>query len=160
MEMETKKGKEKNNIGLKAAFGTLLIVLLSVGILFAANMAFAFRDMGRGMEHVAPEGTAPSEGFTPPSPDPFFIIGTVTSSLMLLLSIYLVYTYLKDYMELKSKFTLGVLSAVIAFMLFAITSNPLLHFFFGVYGRFGVFQMIPYVFATVSLAILAWVSSK
>jgi hypothetical protein len=159
--METKKEKGKNNLALKAAAGTVLIILLAVGILLAANMAFAFRDID---ERIGPpqEGLpmpAPGE-MAPHSPDLFFTAGAVTSSLMLLLSIYLVYTYLKDYLELKSHFTLGVLSAVIAFMLFAITANPLLHFFLGVYGRFGVMQIIPYVFATISLAILAWVSSK
>jgi len=157
--METKKEKGKNNIGLNAAVGTLLIVLLSMGILFAANMAFAFRDIDERMGHEGLPMPVPGE-VAPHSPDLFFIMGAVTSSLMLLLSIYLVYTYLKDYLELKSHFTLGVLSAVIAFMLFAITANPLLHFFLGVYGRFGVMQIIPYVFATISLAILAWVSSK
>ncbi len=157
--MEAKKGK--NNVALKAAAGTVLIVLLSMGILFAANMAFAFRDIDEriGPREECQPMPAPGE-MAPHEPDLFFTLGTITSSLMLLLSIYLVYTYLKDYMELKSGFTLGVLSAVVAFMLFALTANPMLHFFFGVYGRFGVMQIIPYVFATVSLAILAWVSSK
>jgi len=146
---------------LKAGIGTLLIVLFSVGILLAANMMFAFRDID---ERIGPRDQcqprpAPGE-VAPRSPDLFFMIGAVASTLMLLLSVYLVYTYLKDYMELKSAFTLGVLSAVVAFMLFALTANPMLHSFFGVYGRFGVMQIIPYVFATVSLAILAWVSSK
>ena len=160
--METKKEKGKNNLALKAGMGTVLIVLLAIGILLAVNMAFAFRDIDQriGHEVPAPGGELPSAMPFNQSMDPFFMVSTAISSVMLLLSIYLVYTYLKDYMELKSHFTLGVLSAVIAFMLFALTSNPLLHFFLGVYGRFGIFQMVPYVFATISLAILAWVSSK
>jgi hypothetical protein len=79
---------------------------------------------------------------------------------MLALSIYLTFVYLKDYLELRSKFTFGILMAVIAFMMFAITSTPLLHWFLGIYGRPGMFSMVPYVFATISLAILAWVSSR
>ena len=45
-------------------------------------------------------------------------------------------------------------------MLFAISANPLLHMLFGVFGRPGLFSIIPPLFATVSLAILAWVSSR
>ena len=50
--------------------------------------------------------------------------------------------------------------AIFSFMLFALTANPLLMVFLGVYGDRGPFQLIPYLFATIALAILGWVSSE
>ena len=89
---------------------------------------------------------------------PRFVSGI--SLVMFVLSIYLIYIYLKDYLELKSKFTLGILLAVISFMFFALTSNPMFHMVFGLFGREGIFTLIPLLFATISLGILAWISSR
>jgi len=91
----------------------------------------------------------------------WFMISSALASAVLALSLYLIYTYLKDYIELKSKFTLGILLAVFSFMLFAITSNPVLHRFLGLdRGGMGPFSLMPLLFAAISLAILAWISSK
>jgi hypothetical protein len=136
--------KEKNNSNVKAAVATLLIVFFSIAVFIVSDMLFPFRGFAERKE-VLQSG---------------FFLTAAMSSIMLVLSVYLVYTYVKDYVELKSGFTLGVLSAVVAFMFFAITSNPLLQHFLGVYGKGGLFQMIPLFFAMLSLAILAWVSSK
>jgi hypothetical protein len=144
MAKQTKKG---NNIAAKAAIGTLIILVISMSIFFIGNMAIPFRDFG-SREEVR-EIMMNS-----------MIITSIISLAMLVLSIYLIFIYLKDYLELKSKFTLGILFAVISFMLFAITSNPMFHVFFGLFGKEGIFNLIPLVFATISLAILAWISSR
>ena len=89
-----------------------------------------------------------------------FLAQIVLSLMMLVMSFYLLFIYLKDYLQLKSKFTMGLIVAVFSFMLFAFAANPLLHMFLGVYGGQGLFPLIPYLFATLSLAILVWVSSK
>jgi len=47
-----------------------------------------------------------------------------------------------------------------SFMMFSIGINPWLQLFFGVYGQKGIFSLIPIGLATLSLAILAWISSK
>jgi len=145
--MKEKEVKKGNNIAAKAAAGTLIIVVLSIAILFMADKAISFRDINTKQE------------FRELVENYMMFVNIITLS-MLLLSIYLIFIYLKDYLELKSKFTLGILLAVVSFMLFAITSNPTLHQFFGIYGKTGVFMLIPYIFATISLAILAWISSK
>jgi hypothetical protein len=87
-----------------------------------------------------------------------FTASSFVSTLMLLLSVFLIFIYLKDYLELKSSFTLGLLLMLVSLMLFAITSNPMLHQFFGVFGMFGIITIIPYVFATISLMILLKIS--
>ncbi len=137
---------------MKAFFGAVLALLISAGFLLAANAALPFRQFEPG---DIPPREAPPNMF-----QAVFLTHTVLSVAMLILSFYLFFIYLKDYLQLKSGFTLGLLLAVFSFMLFAVAANPLLHVFFGVYGRDGLFQSVPYLFATISLGILVWVSSK
>jgi type III secretory pathway component EscU len=144
--------RKENNLTLKAFCGAVLAILISVGFLLAANAAMPFRQF-------EPRDIPPREAL----PDVFqnvFLLHTVLSLAMLILSFYLFFIYLKDYLQLKSGFTFGLLLAIFSFMLFAVTANPFLHVFFGVYGRDGIFQSVPYLFATISLGILVWVSSK
>jgi hypothetical protein len=145
------KSKE-NNLTLKAFFGAVLALLISAGFLIAANAALQFRQFEPG---DLPPRSAPPNMF-----QAVFLTHTVLSVAMLILSFYLFFIYLKDYLQLKSGFTLGLLLAVFSFMLLAVAANPFLHVLFGVYGRDGLFQSVPYLFATISLGILVWVSSK
>ncbi|NYZ77245.1 hypothetical protein H0O02_02930 [Candidatus Micrarchaeota archaeon] len=146
--MEKKeKTKKQNNVAVKAAIGTLIILVLSMALFFIGNMAMPFRDFVSREEF----GQIMMNSM---------IITSIISLAMLVLSVYLIYIYLKDYLELKSKFTLGILFAIISFMLFAITSNPLFHMVFGLFGREGIFNLMPLLFATMSLGILAWISSR
>ena len=143
--------KTKNDLTLKAIGGAFLALIISLGMLLAANVAVPFKQLEpRGEPPAAPPGGMPE----------VFLIHACLSFAMLALSFYLFFIYLKDYLQLKSRFTIGLLLAVFSFMLFAIAANPLLHVFFGVYGRDGIFQLVPYFFASLSLAILVWVSSK
>ena len=143
----TEKGAKKENAKTRkdytaaAALGTFGIIAASIIMIAVTDLVFPFW-----------RGTI-SEML-------MFLAMNAVSMLMLALSIYLTFVYLKDYLELRSGFTFGILMAVVSFMLFAITSTPLLHWFMGIYGRPGMFSMVPYIFATISLAILAWLSSK
>jgi hypothetical protein len=133
--------KAKKDYTAAAALGTFGIIAASIVIIAVADLVFPFwRGSISGML--------------------MFLAMNVVSMFMLALSIFLTFVYLKDYLELRSGFTFGILMAVVSFMLFAITSTPLLHWFLGIYDRPGMFSMVPYVFATLSLAILAWLSSK
>ena len=137
----------KNNVTFKAIGGTVLVLALSILVFVFVNALVPFRHMGPRIDEM------------PPPPD-IFLFQIIVLFVMLALSIYLFFIYLKDYLQLKSKFTFGLLLAILSFMLFAIAANPVLHVFFGIYGSRGIFSLVPYGFATISLAILAWVSSK
>ncbi|GEM_PF-659199 len=147
---EKAKGKEKgkgNNLALKAGAGTVLLVLAAVAIYMVADVALSFRHIdSRAEARMIME-------------QQFVLMGMI-SLLMFLFSIYLIYIYLKDYLALKSGFTLGLLLMMFSFMMFSIGINPWLQLFFGVYGQKGIFSLIPIGLATLSLAILAWISSK
>ncbi len=129
-----------------AVLGTILAFALSVLVFVVVNAIVPFQHMGPGM-------------MMGPYQD-FFYVHTIVLFLMLALSLYLFYIYLRDYIQLKSKFTFGLLLAIFSMMMFAIAANPVLHVFFGIYGRSGLFTLVPYLFATISLAILVYVSSK
>ncbi len=138
---ETKKGAARMDYTVKAALGTFCIVAGAIALIMATSLFFPF---WRG-----------------PISDLIMFSATNAISLFILIfSVFLTFVYLRDYLELKSGFTFGLLMAVVSFMLFAITSMPLLQWFLGIYGRPGMFSIIPYVFAAISLAILAWLSSK
>jgi hypothetical protein len=144
--------KKVDSNTLKALAGALLALFVSIGLFVAANAAVPFRQFEPG------DGPAPAG-----PPDSFrdvFLGQTLLSLAMLALSCCLFFIYLRDYLQLKSRFTMGLMLMVFSFMLFAAAANPLIHVFFGVYGRSGPFQVVPYLFATISLAILVWVSSK
>lgn len=149
MEKKEKGAKKngKNNYGFKAAAGTVLILALCVGIFFIADALSPLRNLGT------------REEFRDVMMNMSILVGTL-STLMVIVCAYLVFVYLKDYLELKSSFTLGILAAVVSLMIFAITVNPFFHLFFRMGADPGMFTLVPYVFATVALFILAWVSSR
>ncbi|MEM3555523.1 MAG: hypothetical protein QXF56_02300 [Candidatus Micrarchaeia archaeon] len=136
-----KKKERKVDYTAEALLGTIGIALLSLLLLFAANSIFPFRRQSVD-ENI------------------FFLFGNFFSLATFVLSLYLTFIYLKDYLELRSRFTLGVLLVIISLMMFALTSNPFIHVIFAVYGIRGIFPMVPYLFATIALAILAWISSS
>lgn len=147
MEKKAKGKNGKNNYGFKAAAGTVLILALCIGIFFVADALSPLRNLDTKQE------------FKDAKTNISVLLGTL-STLMLIVCAYLLFIYLKDYLELRSGFTLGILAAVVSLMLFAITMNPFFHLLFGMSKDPGVFTLIPYFFATAALFILAWVSSR
>jgi len=145
--MAEKKTIKKNNTTVKSVIGTMLILVLSIAVFVIADMLFSFKNFSSREEAMVAIGK-------------YLGISTIVTLAMLVLSVYLTYIYLKDYLELKSRFTLGILLAIISFMMFSITSNPFFHMMFGVPGKDGIFELIPLLFATISLGILAWISSR
>jgi hypothetical protein len=136
-----KKGG-KDGFSKKALVGTVLIVAAALLSFMLFDSLVPFR---RGMPGMMM--------------DMFALLGSL-SFLIIAFSIILIYTYLKDYLELRSSFTLALLLAIVSFLMFGISSNPMVQSFFGAYGRPGFFIFMPYLFAALALGILAWVSNK
>lgn len=148
--MEKRKAKEekgKNNYNLKAAGLTILAVVFCIGIFFVADALFPFRGLGGRAELRDLQMN-------------ISVLVGILSCFMVLICAYLLFIYSRDYLELGSRFTLGILAAVVSLMIFAITVNPFFHLIFGIMGNPGLFLLIPYSFATAALLILAWVSSR
>jgi len=79
----------------------------------------------------------------------------------IVISLILIIMYIKIYREIKSDFTLGLIVAMFAMLLYALTSNPFTQYLF-TYRGFGQgpFILLPDVFATVALAVLLYLSLK
>ncbi len=146
-----KKGKDKGppkvkeDHTFKALAGTVLIAIGCIAMFFLVDLLVPFRRPAHWRAIFSD----------------YLLFQILLSMLITASSLFLVYIYLKDYFELKSKFTLGILFAVISFMLFGISSNPLLMRILGINpAAMGVFSIIPLIFAAISLGILVWISNK
>lgn len=152
------KKTNKNNFTFKAIAGTIIAFLFAISIFVVVDATSPVRQWGPPPEAEGPAIMPAPEGqMMIPN---IFLIQLGLSTIMVLLSLYLLFTYIKDYLQLRTKFTIGLIVSIFSFMLFAISANPILHVFLGVYGGRGIFSVVPYLFATISLAVLVWVSSK
>ncbi|MBI5225473.1 hypothetical protein HY989_06400 [Candidatus Micrarchaeota archaeon] len=140
-----KKGKTRKraDFASKAILGTIAMMLISLLMVYFSAM-------------LIPRGMMMHE-------DEWFTARIFASFANLLLIAYLFYVYLKDYMELRSKFTLGLLAFLFAFSFHAFISNPLVLFNLGI--RFGAGGGGPFAFASMmftgfALLVLAWISEQ
>jgi hypothetical protein len=88
-----------------------------------------------------------------------FLFRTILSLFVLIFSLVLIFIYTKDYLELKNDLTAGVLLAIIALMLFAISSNPIFFAFMG-FSNFWIVHTLSIFFTTIALGFLLWVCLK
>jgi len=86
---------------------------------------------------------------------------TIITSLNIILLGILLATYVQVYRKTESKFSLGLIIFTITLLLYALTSNPLLHGFAGfrVLGL-GPFTFLPDLFTCVASAILLYLSRQ
>jgi len=115
------------------------------------------------------------DAFTPPLPDAFtrprlptnvlgdleiyYTVRTIITTVNAGLLICLLIVYGGIYLRTRAKFTVGLIMFATALLLYAITSNPLLHglFRFRAYGL-GPFAVLPELFTTVAVAVLLYLS--
>ncbi|MBM4249506.1 MAG: hypothetical protein FJ149_08770 [Euryarchaeota archaeon] len=77
------------------------------------------------------------------------------------LCIVLIAGYLRLYSEVRSRFTLGLLFMTFALLIYAATSNPVIHALWGYcLAGLGPFTMIPDIFAAAALATLLHLSES
>ena len=87
------------------------------------------------------------------------LIKTMVSFVNTALIIFLLVMYTNMYRKLRTQFTLGLILVMISFLLYAITSNPLIHLLFGYYGTtLGPFVMLPDMFTTFALVVLIFIT--
>ncbi len=80
---------------------------------------------------------------------------TIISFVNIVLILTLIGLYYRIYSEIKSRFTLGLLLLISVLLMYAITSNPLVHILFGYYTYgLGPFTVLPDIFTTIALIVL------
>jgi hypothetical protein len=79
-----------------------------------------------------------------------------------ILLLFLLVIYAKNYEQIKSKFALGLIAFVILLLVQAFTSNPFVHVMWGFrhINALGLFMILPNLFEFVALGILLYISLK
>ena len=139
--------------GYKSIGLTLLSVLIITIIVSWSSSCLAFNDS------INP----------PPFPprdfrdifETYILIKTVITTINLILLMFLLIIYIRIYNNTGSKFSLGLVFFTIALILYAVTSNPILHVFTGFrISGLGPFTMLPDLFTLIASAILLYLSRK
>jgi hypothetical protein len=91
----------------------------------------------------------------------FYTAKTVVSSLNVTLLIFLLLIYVSIYRKTRSEFTIGLIIFSIAFLMYALASNPfvIMAFGFRIFGL-GPFALLPDIFTLGALAVLLYLSLK
>ena len=85
----------------------------------------------------------------------YYSVRVVLSIVNVALLLAILYIYADIYREIKSKITIGQMLVMLAFLAYAITSNPAVQLAFGFRAEgLGPFAMIPDMFTALALAIL------
>ncbi|MFH0971714.1 MAG: hypothetical protein V1835_04050 [Candidatus Micrarchaeota archaeon] len=141
--MKNGRTRKKADFALKAIAGTIAMMLVSLLMVYISAM-------------LIPRGMMMQN-------DEWFTARIFASFANLLLIAYLFYVYLKDYLELQSKFTLGILAFLLVFSFYAFVSNPIVLFNLGIRlgpGGGGPFAFASMIFTGLALLILAWISEQ
>lgn len=108
----------------------------------------------------------PPETAPPPIPQPdrilmdFYLkIKTMISLVNIVFIIALMSIYRGIYRQVKSQFTMGLIIVMLVLLMYALSSNPLIHVLFGYQAQgLGPFAMMPDIFTTFALGLLLYIS--
>ena len=109
-----------------------------------------------------PRFTAPRPNFQPRGDiELYYTIKAVISTINATLLVILLFAYIDIYRKTKSDFTIGLSIFSMILLLYALSSNPLVHRVFG-YHAFGLgpFAMLPDLFTCLALVILLYLTFK
>jgi hypothetical protein len=162
--MKEKVKQEKSNDTKSESLAVLYTVLLIV-LAFAVIIISSFllpnvqmvgiRENDSRMMGVAEVARSPVADL-----NSYFTARLVLSLFNMLLASYLLFVYVRNYLILKSNFTLGIVAFLFSFLLYALSSIPLVHGFFGPFGIAGVFSFVPMLFSAIGLIIFAKLGSE
>jgi hypothetical protein len=141
-----------------AVLYTVALIAGAIGLIVVSSILLP--GLGRAMRPPGPE-----QAGLPPSGDlaPFENNLYLTLSLSLLnvaLAIYILYVYVKDYLSLRSSFTLGMVAFLFSFLLYALSSSPMMHMVFGPYGIASKLSFVPMLFSAICLIIFTKLSNE
>jgi NADH:ubiquinone oxidoreductase subunit 2 (subunit N) len=86
---------------------------------------------------------------------PYYSMKLVVTTINMILLLMLLAMYVSAYRETKSEFLVGLIIFDLAMFFYAVTSNPLVHIYFGFHeiGP-GPFIMLPDIFSLVAVVVL------
>lgn len=91
--------------------------------------------------------------------DIYLKVKTMVSLVNVVLILSLMTIYYDIYRQIKSKFTMGLIIVMLVLLMYALTSNPIIHVLFGFQAQgLGPFAMMPDIFTTFALGVLLYIS--
>lgn len=134
-------------------------LILIVGVLVGSLVAFVYRPpvpMGGMMG-----GDEMGSGGMYSDLEWYYTAKTFFSGLNVVILVALLAIYVNIYVKMRTEFTIGLMIFTIILLLYALTSNPILHMMWGFHGYgLGPFAMFPDLFTTIALTILLYLSVK
>lgn len=125
-----------------------LIVILATGILLSLSLTFLLSQFF----HFGPRRAGAYMST-------FHSMKIFLTSLNVILIGVLFVNYVSIYEQMRSKFTLSLIIFSLSLLLYALSSHPLFHLFFGFRGSgLGPFQVIPNFFSLIAVTILLYQS--
>ena len=161
------KAKSLKTEKKSAITGSQQAMLYTAGLVVAAlaiiaASSFLIPNFGPGMRGGMMGG---SYGAPPPEEvgralDSFTDMRSALAVFNIIIVIYLLYMHIKDYLRLKSSFTLGLVAFLASFLMYAISTLPEMHLLLGSYGRAAMISFVPMLFSAIGLLIFAKLSNE
>ncbi|MCX6776076.1 MAG: hypothetical protein NT130_04490 [Candidatus Micrarchaeota archaeon] len=162
-EKTQEKNKGAGDDSRAALYTTVLIIaafaVMIISSFLLPSVQFVGMREAEGRPNMGPGG-AVGGGQTSIDLNSYSTLRFILSILNTLLVIYLLFVYVRNYLVLKSNFTLGLIAFLFSFLLYALSSIPLVHTLFGPFGIGGVFSFIPMLFSAIGLVIFAKLSNE
>lgn len=159
MKKPAKNGEGKNK---KLAL-LWTVALMLTALLIMAGSASLLPGVGRFIpDSDVQRGIGGFVGAPAPPPaeiGEYLALRFVLSALNILLVAYLLYVYVKDYMRLRSNFTLGLVAFLFSFLLYAVSSLPLFYML-SMRSFASAFSFIPMLFSAIGLLIFVKLSNE
>ncbi|MFA4983035.1 MAG: hypothetical protein WC588_02340 [Candidatus Micrarchaeia archaeon] len=162
MAARKKTEKRKAEAGVLAALWTLALITAAVALLAASSLLIpGVGEQVRGgrFDRAPPHERAISENAVAAIEDNL-ALRYGFSGLNVILVIYLLYLYVKDYLTIKSGFTFGLVAFLFSFLLYALASFPLMRVVLGPLGMASMLSFVPMLFSALGLLIFAKLSNE
>jgi hypothetical protein len=139
---------------------TVVLILAAFAVIIVSSFVLpSVRMLGiREMEGRSIMGGEPLNN--PADLNSYLTLRLALSTLNILLVVYLLFVYVRNYLAVKSNFALGLIAFLFSFLLYALSSLPLVHTLFGPFGIGGVFSFVPMLFSAIGLVIFAKLGSE
>lgn len=161
-EREKQGSKNARTDNLSVVYTTILIIAAFAVIIISSFLLPEVQVVGmresEGRSNWGGAEVANNPGFA--DLNSYLTLRLVLSIFNMLLVVYLLFVYVRNYLILKSNFTLGIIAFLFSFLLYALSSMPLVHGLFGPFGIAGVFSFVPMLFSAIGLIIFAKLSNE
>lgn len=137
----------------------ILALIVVIMAMFGIILAGALLDLRRS--EPAPDFRFERERLDPDKLELHLKLKTALTFVIITISSMLIFIYYSIYRDTRTDFTLGLIVVMVSFLVYGITSNPIIPRLIGLPAPgFGLFTMIPDIFATVALFTLLYLSQK